>query len=226
MKFRSYILTLLLVALSSNQVFAEEKTAIADNGREVILKDNGEWEYTTDDIFATTPDGQRIRLQPNQRWQEVSDSEAPSFENAPVVVIQQEIQAAPSQTATAPLSIATMVIEDQRETIGKNKRVRSNLVFYLETDGDIQGLAPRDIKVQDSRGRTYPTFSVLPGRAIVGSGERLIVRAKGAPRWWGVKFFQMTIAANAVGNAQSIELRVDMKDVLREEVSELPEDNL
>lgn len=208
----------------SAPALAESRTAVADNGREVILKENGEWEYANDDLYATTPDGQRVRLQPNQRWEKVDTDEAPALQ--PIVVNTVERDVVKLEELDARVALDNLVIENQRETVGKNKRVRSNLVFYLDADGITQVPSPQQLTVQDSRGRDYPVFSVTRGTALIGQQPRLIIRAKGAPRWWGVKFFNLTVAEGAMGNSKLIELRKSMNDVLRKEVTELPEDNL
>lgn len=225
-------LSLLAALLIPALVNAEPKTAVADNGREVILKDNGEWEYKSKDIYATTTDGQRVRLSPNNQWRPVSKTEAPA--PAPTqVIIQQQVPETTVRRDTVALAkfdsrltLDTVVIETQRESVGKNTRKRSNLVFYLDLDSKASLPRPGQITVQDSKGRTYPVFSVERGSAKIGSAPRVIVRANGAPRWWGVKFFAMTIAPGALGNTAAIELRKSMDEVMREEVSKLPENDL
>lgn len=214
----------LMGCLFSTIAQAEPNTAIADDGREVILKDNGEWEYVTDDVFATTPDGQRIRLKSNQRWQEVRDAEAPAYQPVPISTVQRDNV----KVANSQIILDEVHIENQREDIRKNTRLRSNTVFYLEVTGDeLAGrLTPDQFVAQDSRGNDYPVFSVVSGSAPVGGQPRLIIRAKGAPRWWGVKFFSLQIAPNAIGNPDLIELRKPMRDVVKKEVQALPEDNL
>lgn len=229
-------LRLLVIAASLSLLpatsIAEPKTAVADNGREVILKENGEWEYVSEDVFATTPDGQRIRLQPNQQWREVSDSQAPVYQPVAITTVQSDlVRKSQAQLGEGNITLDQIHIENQRETIGKNKRVRSNLVFYIEVSdtallSDMSNIPAQNLLVQDSRGKEYPVFSVVEGVAPIGSQPRLIVRAKGAPRWWGVKFFSIQIGKGALGNAELIELRKPMQDVMRKEVSELPEDNL
>lgn len=212
--------------MGTSNVIAEPKSAIADDGREVVLKDNGEWEYVSDDKFATTKDGQRIRLKPNQRWQKVRDSEAPVYQPVPMTTVQRDNATIPDSNIEVILD--EVHIENQREDVGKNTRVRSNLVFYLEIQGDLPGLnlQPEQFSVQDSRGKNYPVFSAVAGAAPIGGKPRWIIRAKGAPRWWGVKFLSLQIAQKTLGNKDAIELRKPMGDVLKKEVADLPEDDL
>lgn len=224
MNWKLRLWPIFLGALLTSLAQAEPKTAIADDGREVILKENGEWEYVTDDIFATTSDGQRIRLKSNRRWQKVRDAEAPAYQPVPISTVQRDNVT----VANRQLILDQVHIENQREDVGKNIRLRSNIVFYIEVSGDdlAANLTPDQFLAQDSRGNTYPVFSVESGQAPIGGQPRLIIRAKGAPRWWGVKFFSLQIEPGAIGNTEMIELRKPMRDVLKKEVQDLPEDNL
>jgi hypothetical protein len=199
----------MLGCMGTSTAIAEPKSAIADDGREVVLKDNGDWEYVSEDKFATTADGQRIRLKPNQRWQKVRDSEAPAYQPVPMSTVQRDN--AMIADSNVEVILDQVHVENQREDVGKNTRLRSNLVFYLDIQGDLPG---------------YPVFSAIAGTAPIGAKPRWVIRAKGAPRWWGVKFFSLQIAPDALGNQDSIELRKPMRDVLKKEVADLPDDNL
>lgn len=216
----------MLGCMGTSTAIAEPKSAIADDGREVVLKDNGDWEYVSEDKFATTADGQRIRLKPNQRWQKVRDSEAPAYQPVPMSTVQRDN--AMIADSNVEVILDQVHVENQREDVGKNTRLRSNLVFYLDIQGDLPGLQlqPKQFLVQDSRGKSYPVFSAIAGTAPIGAKPRWVIRAKGAPRWWGVKFFSLQIAPDALGNQDSIELRKPMRDVLKKEVADLPDDNL
>lgn len=221
-KYSLQCLLALTLSCALANAAAESRTAIADDGREVLLNDNGEWEYASDDLFATTPEGDRIRLQQDGRWQRVRDDEAPAWQPAPLLSRQQD-------TATLAESELTLVldqveIENKRESVSKNTRLRSNLVFYLEVSPhSALSLNPEQVTVQDNRGRDYPVFLVEPGTARLGGQPRWVIRANGAPRWWGVKFFSLQIAPGSLGNAESIDLRKPMADVISREVDSLPD---
>lgn len=209
------LFTLLMLMSASTLLNAEPITAIADDGREVILLDNGEWTYATDDVFATTPDGQRIRLKPNQKWQKISGKTAPVYQPVAIAITKRD-----SITVNgAKLILDQIRIENSRENVGKNKRLRSQIVLYVDMNGSLPLEA---LTVQDSKGRTYPVVSVSNGVAPVGGGTRTIIRASGAPKWWGVKFFSLQIAEGAIGNSELIELRKPMRDVISVEVESLP----
>ena len=232
----AFALVSILAVGGTASSMAEPQRAIADNGREVILNDNGEWEYANDDMYATTKEGNRVRLSPNGKWQPVKQTAAPAPKPAPVYQ-----PAAPVYQSATPASVPRdrviladqnqgltldqVVIETHREAVGKNTRKRSNLVFYLDTEGQAVSLNPNDIWVQDSKGRDYPVFAVNQGKSPVGNHPRLVIRANGAPRWWGVKYFSLQFKPNSIGNSQTIELRKTMSDVVRKEVNQLPETN-
>lgn len=152
--FMTSLLSLPVVFIAVPGAQAEPKTAIADDGREVRLKDNGVWEYVTDDVFATTSDGQRIRLKSNQRWQKVRDGEAPAYQPVPISTVERDN----ATVADVSLILDQVHIENQREDIRKNTRLRSNIVFYIEVNSDdlIDRLTPDQFVAQDSKGKAYP----------------------------------------------------------------------
>ena len=206
--------------------FAEPVTAIADNGREIVLEKDGTWRYTSDDLFATTQDGRRIKLSPDGQWSPANPAEAPTYQ--PVAISANNRDKVYVEDLGFSITLDQLVIETQKETVGKNTRKRSNLVFYLDTNGTDLNLASSNLQVEDSKGRIYPVISVSNGTGL-GQQPRLVIRANGAPRWWGVKFFSLQIAQNglsknSLGNEQTIELRKAMSDVLNKDVSSLPED--
>ena len=206
--------------------FAEPITAIADNGREIVLEKDGTWRYASDDLFATTQDGRRIKLSPDGQWQPASHAEAPTYQ--PAVISANNRDKVYVEDLGSSITLDQLVIETHKETIGKNTRKRSNLVFYLDTNGTDLNLVASSLHIEDSKGRAYPVISINKGTGLAQQ-PRLIIRAKGAPRWWGVKFFSLQITQNSLGknglgNEQTIELRKAMSDVLNKDVSSLPED--
>jgi hypothetical protein len=56
------------IALSAPQ------EGISDDGREVILKQDGTWEYRSSDRFASTEDGRRVRLKADGSWHYVGNA--------------------------------------------------------------------------------------------------------------------------------------------------------
>lgn len=205
---------------------AESTSAIADNGREVVLNEDGSWTYKSNDIFATTETGQRVKLQPNGQWQAVEKAMAPAPISTPRQPVQYVTVQNPALDTFGDIRLDLMTIETQRETVGKNTRKRSNLVLYVDTGDSLITPAAAKLKVMDSKGREYPVFSSERGTSQPGGQPRLVIRAKGAPRFWGVKFFSLQLAPGTLGNDQGVELRKPMSDVLRKEVNVLPEDNL
>ena len=50
-----------------------DQRILTDAGREVLLRDDGTWEYLSDDRFGTLKDGSRARLQSDGSWEIVED---------------------------------------------------------------------------------------------------------------------------------------------------------
>ena len=63
----SFLALLFLALLTANTLYADQKIT-SDDGREVLLNDDGSWQYRSSDRFATTSDGRRVRLKEDGRW--------------------------------------------------------------------------------------------------------------------------------------------------------------
>ena len=159
---------------------AADQTVITDDGREVLLRSDGTWEFRSDDRFANTHDGRRVRLKADGRWEYAG--------NAPRIAAEQV------RTTVLDIRLQKAVIETQEIKVQKNKRVRSQTVFYLElalssraTDGISLGKDDASrVRVTDSEGREYAVLSLRPDPLVLepGSKTSVIIRADGSPQWW------------------------------------------
>ncbi|GAB3111558.1 hypothetical protein G8770_20300 [Aestuariicella hydrocarbonica] len=144
-----------LLALASASSTAAELSATGDDGREIRLKADGSWEYTSSDRFATSEDGTRVRLKADGSWEFIG--------NAPVATQEQV------RTEALEVTLGDIVAEYKKEKAGKNTRYQSATVFYLNVDvsryadGLNVDLSQHDrFKVTDSRGNDYPILEVTP----------------------------------------------------------------
>jgi hypothetical protein len=196
----------LLLALTM-PVFAADEIVLSDDGREVRLKNDGSWEFVSEDRYATTRSGERIRLRADGQWETVEDL---SWQTATVV--------SQNPAPAAGLMVSDFVIESVRSTKHKNSRVRSQMVIDIrmaERDGMAKPPAAASVGVKDSKGRRYEITSVK----ATTSGLRII--ADDAPTWWGVKYFEITIPGSAKGTGKDVALRKPISDVVRRNVAEL-----
>jgi len=208
---------LCLCLLACSPINAE--TVLSDDGREVLLNDDGSWEYVSGDRFATRDDGSRIRLSEDGSWQEVADER--KWVQARTLSKDRFTDGAYS------FELVEVQIESVRSTQQKNTRVRSQILLTINVTSQ-QHLPPielaRDVfKVSDSKGRVYPVTDVSLKTAEHRAGETMSIRviAAGAPRWWGVKYFRLEIDPGTVGNATGLVLIKAMSAVLKKEVKAL-----
>jgi hypothetical protein len=208
-------LMLCIAALSVSQDVLAEQDVISDDGREVLLRDDGSWVFLSTDRYANTADGRRVRLKADGSWEYVG--------NAPMQSEQQV------RTTTTDVRLQKVEIENHEEKSFKNVRVTSQTVFYLDinvsplaekaitiSDADL----PR-IQVQDDKGKTYPVLSVSPNPLTLkpDSKQTIEIRADGAPSWLrGVKSMQIELPTGMMGNGTPIRLEERVDDMEKKKV--------
>mgnify|MGYP003683054571 CR=1 FL=1 len=183
-------LALLLGALSTS-TFASDRNATADDGREIVLKDNGAWEYRSSDRFATSEDGTRVRLKEDGQWEFIG--------NAPIINKEQV------RTQSLDVQLADIVIEFYKEKVGKNTRHMSQTIFHLSVDVSSYG---KDLEaklahfnlftITDSRGNQYPVLNVSPQHKKLAAGNTydIAIRVDGSPSGQfavGIKYLNLNI---------------------------------
>jgi hypothetical protein len=208
-------LMLCIAALSVSQGVFADQDVISDDGREVLLKDDGSWVFLSNDRYANTEDGRRVRLKSDGSWEYVG--------NAP---LQSEQQV---RTTTTDITLQKAVIENQEVKSYKNVRVTSQTVFYL--DINVSPLAEKNItisaadltriKVTDDKDKIYPVLSVSPKPLILkpDSKQTIEIRADGAPSWLrGAKSMQIELPAGMMGNKAPIRLEQRVDDMEKKKV--------
>ncbi len=167
-----------LMAPGQAQPAAQE--VISDDGREVLLKEDGTWEFRSNDRFANTSDGRRVRLKADGSWQYIGNA---------LLSSKQQLR-----TTEIDIKLQKVVIETYEKKVQKNKRVKSQTVFFLDLSSSPQAQQDisigekniSNIKVNDSNGRDYPVLSIHPTSQIIKPGSRtsITVRVDGSPQWW------------------------------------------
>ena len=208
-------LMLCVAVLSVSQGVLADQDVISDDGREVLLKDDGSWVFLSSDRYANTEDGRRVRLKSDGSWEYVG--------NAPMQSEQQV------RTTTTDVRLQQVVIEQQEVKSNKNVRVTSQTVFYL--DINVSPLAEKNItistadlprvKVTDDKDKTYPVLSISPNPLILkpDSKQTIEIRADGAPSWLrGVKSMQIELPAGMMGNDTPIRLEQRVDDIEKKKV--------
>jgi len=203
----------LLLSLLPTLVYAE-RDATGDDGREIILKDNGSWEYKSTDRFATSEDGTRVRLKEDGSWEFIG--------NAPVVSKEQV------RTEALDVQLGDIVTEFYKEKVGKNTRHMSQTVFNLKVDvssyseGVDAKLSHFNLfEITDSRGNQYPVLSVTPQHKRLQAGKEytIAIRVDGSPSGQfavAIKHLNVDIDKSVFGTHQDLSFSRRADEVKRQ----------
>jgi hypothetical protein len=209
------VIALAALLLYTGNALPADQQVITDDGREVLLKQDGTWEFRSSDRFANTVDGQRVRLKQDGSWEYVG--------NAPLVTSSQV------RTIELDVELQQVVIERHEQKAQKNKRVSSQTVFYVDVS-----LSPRArnnisisqddialVKVRDNKGNNYPVLSIKSGTSLLEPDMRttMVVRADGSPKWWkNIKTLLITFHPGMFGTAEPMTLSQRVSDIEKKDV--------
>jgi hypothetical protein len=206
----SFITTIITLSLLlGSAALVADQDGITDDGREVLLKEDGSWEFRSNDRYANTQDGQRVRLREDGSWEYVG--------NAPLVLKEQV------RTTLLDFKLQRVDIEIHKEKVQKNVREEKQLVFYL--DISVSPAAKESItinhtdlsliQVTDNKGKSYPVLFLTPGHIVLGpdSQHSLAIRAKGAPsKWDGARSMELELRPGVLGNNDAVKLSQNISD--------------
>jgi len=212
---RIVFLIISLSLLPGSNALSANQDVITDDGREVLIRDDGTWEFRSTDRFANTKDGHRIRLKDDGSWQYVG--------NAPLTSKQQ------IRTAVLDIKLGKVVIETHEKKVQKNTRSKSQTVFYLNLE--LSPLAKSNIsinendisrvKVKDSEDKEYPVLSIQAEPVILkpDSDTNVVVRVDGAPQWWkSVKSMEIIFKPGIFGIQAPVTLSQSVDDIDKKKV--------
>ena len=213
---RHSVFLLSLFLLPAGNVLSANQQVITDDGREVLLKEDGTWEFRSNDRFANTEDGQRVRLKDDGSWQYVG--------NAPMAT-KIEVR-----TKELEIKLQSADIEVHEQKVQKNTRVNSQTVFYLKLK--LSPLAKNSINinqsdielivVKDNKRRDYPVLSIDPSPITIepNTETTIVIRADGSPQWWkNVKTMDIVFSPGIFGIDESITLSQNVDDVVKKKVT-------
>jgi len=212
---RIVFLIISLSLLPGSNALSANQDVITDDGREVLIRDDGTWEFRSTDRFANTKDGHRIRLKDDGSWQYVG--------NAPLTSKQQ------IRTTVLDIKLGKVVIETHEKKVQKNTRSKSQTVFYLNLE--LSPLAKSNIsinendisrvKVKDSEDKEYPVLSIQAEPVILkpDSDTNVVVRVDGAPQWWkSVKSMEIIFKPGIFGLQVPVTLSQSVDDIDKKKV--------
>lgn len=196
-----------------------QTTLITESGREVIVHEDGSWEFASQDQFVTLPDGQRVRLNDDGSW--IEDETTPPVQRA-----LAPVQSRPFYSAVV-FDVEELVIETRKEKVHKNTRTESNTVILISVEhdaGQTQAktltLNARDITLEDSSGTEYEILSVVPTQLTLQPGEEAYfeIRAYDSPGWRYGKHYEILLDAALTGTGEEVELEVPLSMAVNEQL--------
>lgn len=206
----------LLALLASTNALAADRNAIGDDGREILLKSSGEWQYRSTDRFATSEDGTRVRLKDNGQWEFIGNS---------VITKDEHIR-----TTNLDIKLNKVVMEVFREQLIKSTRYDSQTIFYVDLDtSSFSGPVKPNlshfnlINVTDSRGKEYPVLSVTPQVNILEPGEtfQFSIRVDGSPSGLfsiGTKYIYLTLNQAIFSTETDLEFSKRVDDIIQQQM--------
>ncbi|BFM18629.1 hypothetical protein R50073_48120 [Maricurvus nonylphenolicus] len=214
-----------IVALSSllSVSALADRNATGDDGRKIILKQDGSWEYANTDRYATSEDGTRVRLKDDGQWEFIG--------NAPVKTEQQ------FREESLDINLSQVITEFAKSKVpgSKNTRIRSNTIFSLNVDISSYSDTPitadindfRGLTVSDNRGNEYDVIAVTPQKQQLEPGSKYAyeIRVDGSPKFnvgfFNIKTITLNIDAAVFRTNSDISLSLDADEILQRRVSKL-----
>ncbi len=194
-----------------------DQSAVGDDGREILLKDNGSWEYKNEDRFATSESGSRVRLKDDGSWAFIQNKRVASHQ----VYSESNLN----------FALGEVVINTKKSPIpnSNNSRIdsRTEIDFKVTVSEVSQSPIKADISnknlfsVSDDHDNEYDILSITPMKSTLQPGQTytFTIVTDGAPKYklfaLGGQIKTLTITADkSVFNTQTdIELQQSVKDI-------------
>ena len=203
-------------------------TALGDDGRKIRLKDNGSWEYISNDRLATSEDGRRVLIKADGDWEFVEDTQMP------VKAIQlngAQVLVNASNEQKLDIQLQQVVTEEYKATAGKRVRYDTQTVFYFDVKVPVKStelignLNQFDsFNIVDNKGSEYKVVSIQPQTEIwVPGGEHSFhVRVDGSPRGsirLGAKKITVSIDADVFDTPTNLKFTHRTDDIVIKKVN-------
>ncbi|HED16599.1 MAG TPA: hypothetical protein ENI64_07300 [Gammaproteobacteria bacterium] len=175
MSMPTIIFSLIIFLISSS--LSADQEVITEDGREVLLRDDGTWLFRSSDRYVNTKDGNRVRLKSDNTWEYIGKTPLTS---------KQQVR-----STTLDINLKNVVVEIHKEKKHRNVRTETQTVFYLNVNLDhvaeknISAAMSdlNNIKVRDNKGNSYPVLSISPDPIDLSPGSEhvITIRAEGFP---------------------------------------------
>ena len=221
----------------SSWCLAEQRLVTYD-GRDVIIHEDGTWEFASENRYATTPDGEQVQLKADGSWIFIENAPFPASDVqlssvGPVTSNNHQSSGVESNPALVSVLLNEAFVEEYSEKAGaqsKNTRTYRYINFLLdvslsagaENSLSLNELDPKEFIVTDDRGESYEVIRLDGSSTDLRPGEtaQLSVITDGAPGTLvRVRNAFLSIAPDALKNEGTIELEVNYRGLDRNNIS-------
>lgn len=202
--------TIYIAALCSMTAFAAEEISLED-GRKILLQDDGTWSYSSSDRLLNSADGRQVRLRQDGTWEysgEMAIIPNASGSENPFV-----------NSGDISLTLQQLAVETASSKNHKNNRKETQTVFLVRLANNAESavkleLDKASLGVEDSGGREYPVLQVEPAAVELQPGEQTLieVRADGSPHWFTIKAMELYFYDGALPSEGEVVLKGLMAD--------------
>ena len=202
--------TIYIAALCSMTAFAAEEISLED-GRKILLQDDGTWSYSSSDRLLNSADGRQVRLRQDGTWEysgEMAIIPNASGSENPFV-----------NSGDISLTLQQLAVETASSKNHKNNRKETQTVFLVRLANNAESavkleLDKASLGVEDSGGREYPVLQVEPAVVELQPGEQTLieVRADGSPHWFTIKAMELYFYDGALPSEGEVVLKGLMAD--------------
>jgi len=207
------LITLLFMQASYAEPVKQQ--VITNDGREVLLNEDGTWKYLSNDRYADTVDGRRVRLKEDGSWVYVGNAPAKSKDQV--------------RTTDLDIKLKKVVIEKFQKKVQKNTHLTTQTAFYVKlahsphakTGISISQDDIAFISVKDNNGKSYPVVSMKADttRLEPDAEASIVIRAEKSPSIWDdVKSMQVVFNKGIFGIDAPITLSMRVIDFQEEDV--------
>ncbi|MEQ9210915.1 MAG: DUF3157 family protein [Pseudomonadales bacterium] len=222
---------LIFAVLSFSTALAHAQQIVdGPDGKKILLKQDGSWEYIDETRLITTPDGRQARIKDDNTWEYVDaprTAAATSRNEEGVVTISMNTsrsQTHSNQSTAIEYAIGEVFIVEETSRAGISKATRrdSSVHFSVEisspNDAALPVLDPRALAVKDSRGESYNIVEASLDTQNIGPGKgaNLKVVTDDSPmRIFNAREIYLEVAVGALGNDEPLRLTQPMAFVDR-----------
>lgn len=216
MKF-SHALVLVFL-LGSVTATAAPQLVKGKDGRDILLNEDGSWEYASEASLVETADGRKARLKADNTWEyleESTPSAAPKADDVIVIDVSKKPQVTAKPSASIMASIDEVFITEHETKAGISKATRrtNEMHFSLKVSStsrvQLNDLDKNAFVVRDSRGGAYGIESVSFSSKEIDANKSatITVVTDDAPgRLFSPKELYLEIAGNSIGQNEPIKL--------------------